>query len=136
MLGKRLRGSPFQKHSFLAPGSNIVGTWKVIYKDGDKATYIVKRKGLAVHMRVYTCKAKHKSTCRSPKDVIVVKSKSKKYPSKLGWLQVSNIHGGTVTVYVRKAGSKLGLIWKRPKGHPTVGTGLRVHTRKWFCLEY
>ena len=100
------------------------------YKDGDKATYIIQKKGLIVHMRVFTCKAKHKSTCRSPKKVIVVKSKNKKYPSKLGWLQVSNIHGGTVTVYMRKVRSKLVFVWKRPKGYRTIGTGLKIPTRK------
>ena len=126
----RVKNCAFQQHSFLAPGSNILGTWKVTYKDGDKATYIVKRKGLVVHMRVYTCKAKHKSTCRAPKDVIVVKSKNKKYPSKLGWLQVSNIHGGIVTVYMRRVGSRLMLIWKRPKGYRTVGSGFKIPTRK------
>jgi hypothetical protein len=108
----------------LPPGYNLLGSWSVTWKDGDQATYLFVMKGPAVHMKVLNCNARSSGTCASPKEVVVVTSQSKKYPSSGGWVQVSDIHGGRVIVYIKLVGAVLTLHWYRPKGgYTTTGTG-------------
>merc|ERR1712072_1019459 len=87
-------------------------------------SYSIQMKGPSVHFKVLACKFKKKSSCAHWKVAVVVPSKSKKYPSTKGWVQVSNIHGGRVIVYLKRVGKVLSLHWYRPKTHwHTAGTG-------------
>ena len=121
----------FLSFFILVPGLNMLGSWIVIWKDGDKNVYTIYRKGKVVRMKVVSCKSKRKSTCASPKDVVVVWSTNKKYPSHSGWVQVSNIHGGKVTVYMKRAGPFVSFVWKRPGGYKTTATG-KKYIRKFL----
>ena len=108
-----------------------MGTWNVTWDDGDGSSYSIKLKGSSVHMNLVTCSASA-TTCASPQEVVVVWSESGTYPKSDGWVQVEDIHGGRVIVYMKRDGGGLSLVWYRPNtGGTATGKG-RKFTRKYL----
>ena len=71
-------------------------------------------------MSVLSCTAQRSNTCTSQKEVVVTPSTNDEY---VGWMQARDVHGGEVTIYMKKVGSELSLVWLRPSGYQTTGVG-------------
>ena len=97
-----------------------MGNWSVTWGDGDRVTYRIQLKNEAVHMSVLSCTARSKYTCASPKEAVVTPTTNDEY---VGWMQARDVHGGKVTIYIKKVDSGLRLVWKRPGGKGTEGIG-------------
>ena len=102
------------------PGLNLLGSWKVAWRDGDKNAYRIQLKNGAVYMSVLSCTGQGSNTCASKKEVIVTSSTNDQYS---GWMQAPNLHGGKVTIYMKSFDSRLNLVWQRPGGYRTTGIG-------------
>ena len=105
------------------PGADILGLWNVAWADGDSGIYDIHLHDGEVHMSVRNCMSREESTCASQQDVVVTRSTNNKY---LGWVQASNVHGGDVTVYMKKNGTQLSLVWLRPSGYQISGIGTKI----------
>ena len=97
-----------------------MGSWNVAWRHGDKGAYRLKLKNGAVYMSVLSCTAQRSNTCTSQKEVVVTPSTNDEY---VGWMQARDVHGGEVTTYMKKVGSKLSLVWQRSSGYRTTGIG-------------
>ena len=115
------------------PGQNLLGYWNAEWGDGDKNAYRIRLKNGAVHMSVFMCiNTVSMETCASQKEAVVTPSKSEKYA---GWMQALNVHGGEVTIYMKKIDSGLSLVWQRPSGYRTTGIGKLMPGKK-LCLKF
>jgi len=108
------------KYRIEGAGLDLVGNWDVAWADGDKGSYSIQQKNGAVHMSVLSCNAQQSSTCASQKEAVVTPSTNTAYD---GWMQAQNVHGGEVTIYMKKVASGLSLVWRRSSGFQTTGVG-------------
>ena len=116
----------------LVPGLNLLGSWNVAWRDGDKTAYRIQLKNGAVYMSVLSCTGQGSNTCASKKEVIVTSSANDRYA---GWMQARNLHGGKVTIYMKKVTLGLSLVWQRPGGYRTTGIGKMMSGKPYFAYH-
>ena len=98
---------------------DALGTWSTTWSSGYKTKYVITQNGSLVHIHIDGC---NWSGCKEVPDAVVKRSVNDNYPSADGWMRASPLHRLTATLYLKKEGSALKLIYVSiDTGHAVLG---------------
>ena len=105
-------------------GSAFVGQWNVSWSTGTKSSYSIEHSDSEVRMRILACDWSTAS-CNTTtfQQGNLQPSLCSKFSKEEGWVKVQHIHDDILTLYMRKRGDMLYLVWYKPGYAPTgIGT--------------